>query len=578
MSRIIRIFAEAMKHLLHIFITIVCIAIVAGCADNSRLRDDIDRAGRLADTRPDSAIALLDSLSPAIEQADKATRMRYDLMLIKSRDKAYIEHRNDSMIAPVVEYFTDHTDPNLTPLALYYAGRVYSDLGDAPRALDYYYNALNSLNDNPESNMMRYLISGQIGTIFQQQDIYVNAKYYFDIAHKCAKEMHDTTRIVRILLQSAICFRQLGKPDSALICYNKALENQLRLNDLKGLNRVRSQIASYYIQLDMFEKADSIFKPVLECYPSDIEQQVHSIASNIYIELNDTAKALPHIHWMLDSGSLLNKKSASGLLANIAMAKEDVSQTVKYINMYILYNDSLNKSYNNEELAKINAKYNFAIRERENEKLSAQNARNQFYILTLLLILIIVAVSATACIIYLKNKRLQAINEYQKIQRIIDNSDIGVKKHLSKKREEMDLMQKHTTDKNHDTSADSFIPDKNKPEIDSESKVAIYQSPILLKFQSHGFVPENRDWAELKLEIESAYPSFFEKLNYIGVYKPNDIMVSMLIKVGFTPGEIASVMSKSFSTISSIRSRLYKRYFSEGDSAFKNWDEFINSL
>ena len=49
-----------MKHLLHIFITVVCIAVVAGCADNSRLRDDIDRAGRLADTRPDSAIALLD--------------------------------------------------------------------------------------------------------------------------------------------------------------------------------------------------------------------------------------------------------------------------------------------------------------------------------------------------------------------------------------------------------------------------------------------------------------------------------------------------------------------------------------
>ena len=137
-----------MKHLLHIFITVVCIAVVAGCADNSRLRDDIDRAGRLADTRPDSAIALLDSLSPAINQADKATRMRYDLMLIKSRDKAYIEHRNDSMIAPVVEYFTDHTDPDLTPLALYYAGRVYSDLGDAPRALDYYQQALTTIGDD----------------------------------------------------------------------------------------------------------------------------------------------------------------------------------------------------------------------------------------------------------------------------------------------------------------------------------------------------------------------------------------------------------------------------------------------
>ena len=38
-----------MKHLLLIIVAVVCIAVVAGCTDNSRLRDEIDRAGRLAD-------------------------------------------------------------------------------------------------------------------------------------------------------------------------------------------------------------------------------------------------------------------------------------------------------------------------------------------------------------------------------------------------------------------------------------------------------------------------------------------------------------------------------------------------
>lgn len=79
-------------------------------------------------------------------------------------------------------------------------------------------------------------------------------------------------------------------------------------------------------------------------------------------------------------------------------------------------------------------------------------------------------------------------------------------------------------------------------------------------------------------EIESAYPSFFETLSYIGVHKTNDLRVSMLIKVGFAPGEIAPIMMKSFSSISSIRSRLYQRYFKKEDSAFKNWDDFIGSL
>lgn len=188
------------------------------------------------------------------------------------------------------------------------------------------------------------------------------------------------------------------------------------------------------------------------------------------------------------------------------------------------------------------------------------------------------AVSASTVIIYLKNKRLQAINEYQKIQSIIDNSDIGVKKHLSKKREELDLIQSYApvNDKNDTTNPPSC--DKHDTITDSEPTVAIFRSTILLKFKSNGFQPQEADWGELMAEIKSAYPSFFETLGYIGVHKANDLRVSMLIKVGFAPGEIAQIMMKSFSSISSIRSRLYQRYFKKEDSAFKNWDDFIGSL
>ncbi len=209
-----------MKHLLLIIVAVVCIAVVAGCADNSRLRDEIDRAGRLADTCPDSAIALLDSLSPAIDQADRATRMRYDLMLIKSRDKAYIEHRNDSMIAPVVEYFTGHSDPDLTPLALYYAGRVYSDLGDALRALDYYQKAVNAIGDDTIAHHNIYKVClSQMAELFMYQRLY---RYALESAEKAVDFNNELTLPIDYLAIGK-SYSLLNVHDSTYLFYKKSL-------------------------------------------------------------------------------------------------------------------------------------------------------------------------------------------------------------------------------------------------------------------------------------------------------------------------------------------------------------------
>ena len=60
-------------------------------------------------------------------------------------DKAYMRHTSDTLIRQVVAYYEDGADPWLLPEAYYYAGRVYSDLGDAPQALDYFERAAEAL-------------------------------------------------------------------------------------------------------------------------------------------------------------------------------------------------------------------------------------------------------------------------------------------------------------------------------------------------------------------------------------------------------------------------------------------------
>ena len=50
--------------------------------------------------------------------------------------------------------------------ALYYAGRVYSDLGDYPTALRYFHDALDRISDDPEdNNILRASIASQTSTV-----------------------------------------------------------------------------------------------------------------------------------------------------------------------------------------------------------------------------------------------------------------------------------------------------------------------------------------------------------------------------------------------------------------------------
>ena len=58
----------------------------------------------------------------------------------------------DSLIRTVLEYYEKHPGSEQYPEALYYGGRVYSDLGDSPTALRYFQHALDALSG--ETNLL----------------------------------------------------------------------------------------------------------------------------------------------------------------------------------------------------------------------------------------------------------------------------------------------------------------------------------------------------------------------------------------------------------------------------------------
>lgn len=112
-----------------IIISLLIAGIICGCGrrhDNQLLT----RIESMQDSNPQAA---LDSLN-AIDYTRLTERDRHyhDFLMVKISDKAYELHESDSLIMDVLEYESSHKDNGRYEEALYYAGRVYSDLGDFP--------------------------------------------------------------------------------------------------------------------------------------------------------------------------------------------------------------------------------------------------------------------------------------------------------------------------------------------------------------------------------------------------------------------------------------------------------------
>lgn len=200
----------------------------------------------------------------------KATQMYYQLLSIKAKDKAYITHTSDSLIKAVVEYYEDKKDRERLPEAYYYAGRVYRDLGDAPRALGFFQNALEISNEGTDRKLIG-LMHYQMGMIFLYQDIYDKALDAFNKSYHYSKLSADSVSMVYDLRDIGRVYTGLNNVDSTLCYYKKADQIAIKINNSYLIRIINQELTNIYTQLGEYEKANNAIKSsmrTLNNYPA----------------------------------------------------------------------------------------------------------------------------------------------------------------------------------------------------------------------------------------------------------------------------------------------------------------------
>lgn len=92
-----------------------------------------------------------------------------------------------------------------------------------------------------------------------------------------------------------------------------------------------------------------------------------------------------------------------------------------------------------------------------------------------------------------------------------------------------------------------------------------------------GEILKDDDWQNIENQIRKVYPGFISQLRNLYAMSELEYQVCLLIKLRIAPSDIASILARDASTISTVRSRLYKKVFGQKGGA-REWDEFILSI
>ncbi len=125
------------------------ILLMASCS-NDGIMEKMEQIKTFGNGNPEMALTMLDSLELDVRDKGEYVRNKYDLLRIRLNDKANHMPSSDMMIKKLVAYFEEKGSVPEKQEVYYYAGSIYRDLQDTPRALENFFKSLDYAIDHPK--------------------------------------------------------------------------------------------------------------------------------------------------------------------------------------------------------------------------------------------------------------------------------------------------------------------------------------------------------------------------------------------------------------------------------------------
>ena len=533
-----------MKQLLHIFIGVILFTLSA-CQRETTYPLAMQQAESLMNTRPDSALHLLQGMADSIFTLPEEAQMYYHLLTIQAKDKQYITHTSDSLINRIVSFYEEYNDNDRLMMAYFYQGSTYRDMNDAPRALKAFHQAIDAGKETENLTLLGQTY-GQMGTLFSYQKLYDEALEAKQKALQFYIQQKDSTRYPYLNRDIARIYNAKNNNDSALHYYKKALELAVNMNLKRQSNSIASELGCLYYNIGKNDIAKSILHNVVLINSNMTNALLY--LGKIYHQNRQLDSARYCLEKVLVGKNIRDQRSAYQHLSQLSEMEGSRDKASFYWRKYQILQDSIEYITKTEEMGKYHLLYRFQRSEKEINKLQIEKQKIQTQLYGFIIIVILVL---SACVIlivcYVKEKN---IVKQQKLRHALLENQLEIQNHTQISKKEISIKKFRET-----------------PIFKKLNDGKTFQSPYT-----------NQDWKELQSEIELYFPSFIERLYMLYPnIKEHEFHVCLLLKAGVRIKDIAIITESTSTSITHLRSRLYTKMTGKNGTA-KNLDNLLSDL
>ena len=191
--------------------------------EKENLLDRMEQIKQVGNANPTLALEMLDSIQLKVRSESEYVQKKYDLLNVRLHDKADVLATSDIVVRELVPYFEENGSKAEQQEVHYYAGSVYRDLHDTPRALDHFLKALEigKESDGCDSIMLANTYSNLNHLYYRVQD-YRNA---LPMAREECRLMTKQNRLNALaVLHVGAALTRLDSVESAKKTFQEALE------------------------------------------------------------------------------------------------------------------------------------------------------------------------------------------------------------------------------------------------------------------------------------------------------------------------------------------------------------------
>jgi len=562
----------------NIAIYIIAAALMLIACNGGEMRTELQNIDEIIETGPDVALTLLDKYDQKKGGWSKADRMRYELIRTKALYKTGVKVQSDSAISEIVNYFEHNGNSNERVLAQYLLGKTYSMMGEAPQALQAYYDAIEVADTLKSDCNFNTLVSvyGQMANIFHQQNLPHDEIWALNHYVECIKHLGDSIESAVAQSQLIRPYYLLGEKDTVLQIIHDSYRKLCQLGEPKRAAGLLPSAIYIYTERGQLNDAHRLM--------TDFENN-----SGLFDEKGEITKGREHYYYTkgiyelaagkVDSAELYFRKvirhgylsdGYKGLLS-VYRHKNALDSIIRFSILYENAQDSLHNKMQIDATHRMSAMYDYSRTQKELEEENHKTRTARMWIGVILFLVGLSVILATHVYKKIQRNKREQINKLDKalvkakdeyttlqneLQRLRNEDYVSLIAEKEQKIQELRQTIASLTDGN---DLPSSVDDLEK--FENSKIVAVFNKKK--DFKSDNPIPNKAEWRALEIQFSKDMPTYYKILAKEKKLSPLELHTCILLILEFEDGAIAHLANAIPQTITTAKSRANWKIFNE---------------